>query len=435
MFRRVLIVCPQFPPVNAADCQRVRMSLPYLREFGWEAHVLAVDPREVEGLQDPDLECTIPADTSITRVRGIPLWLTRKFGFGGLWFRIGRKLQYVGTRLLRQQPFDLVYFSTTIFSAMSLGPKWRKKFAIPYVIDLQDPWVSDYYTRTGVRPPGGRLRYALAQWKARQSEPRVIREAAHIIAVSPAYVEALQRRYPDVPARQYTVLPFAASRADFEVAENRRATHGNFDREDGFVHWVYLGRGGADLAVALRGLFSALAELRVTNPSVNRLRLHFVGTSYAAKGQARETIRPIAREMGVEDLVIEQTDRLGFLNGLVLLQTADVILIVGSDDPGYSASKVYPCVMAQRPLLAILHEASPAAAIISKCRAGEVVSFSSQEKAASLAARLQPILGKLLDNPRDAVPQTDWLAFAPYTAREMTRVQCELFDAALAADC
>ena len=41
---RVLIVSPHFPPVNAPDHQRVRMSLPYLGEFGWEGHVLAVVP-------------------------------------------------------------------------------------------------------------------------------------------------------------------------------------------------------------------------------------------------------------------------------------------------------------------------------------------------------------------------------------------------------
>ncbi len=62
--RRVLIVSPHFPPVNAPDHQRVRMSLPYLYENGWEAHVLAVDPRFVAGFLDPYLLQTIPAHTS-----------------------------------------------------------------------------------------------------------------------------------------------------------------------------------------------------------------------------------------------------------------------------------------------------------------------------------------------------------------------------------
>ncbi len=40
--RRVLIVSPHFPPTNAPDHQRVRMSLPYFQENGWEPVVLAV---------------------------------------------------------------------------------------------------------------------------------------------------------------------------------------------------------------------------------------------------------------------------------------------------------------------------------------------------------------------------------------------------------
>ena len=33
--RRVLLVSPHFPPTNAPDHQRVRMSLPFYREHGW----------------------------------------------------------------------------------------------------------------------------------------------------------------------------------------------------------------------------------------------------------------------------------------------------------------------------------------------------------------------------------------------------------------
>src|SRR5207253_1020959 len=114
-------------------------------------------------------------------------------------------------------------------------------------------------------------------------------------------------------------------------------------------HWVYLGRGGADMARGLRGLFLALRSLRQTRPEVAKLRLHFVGTSYATGGRAVPTVEPVARDCGVADLVSERTERIPYLEGLALLQSSDVILIVGSDDASYSASKVYPCVLAGRP--------------------------------------------------------------------------------------
>ena len=429
MSGKVLIVSPHFPPVNAPDCQRVRVSLPHLREFGWDAHVLAVEADHVEGFRDPDIIATLPKDLPVTRVRGIPPGLTRRLGFGGLWLRCGRAMKRAGEELLRRERFDLVFFSTTIFSAMTLGPAWSRRFGVPYVIDLQDPWVSDYYSRTGVRPPGGRVRYAFAQWQARRSEPRVVRRSGRVISVSPAYVSALRERYPDVPPERFTVLPFAASEGDFDAARAAGIRHQVFDPSDGLQHWVYLGRGGADMARGLKGLFHALADLRQTDPAARAVRLHFVGTSYAPKGRAEETIRPLAVAAGVGDVVSEQTDRLPYLTGLSLLRDADVILIAGSDDPSYSASKVYPCVLARRPVLAVLHDQSPAAAILRSCRAGEVVPFAANDSADSLAARLKPLMAEML-LARPSPPPTDWQAFAPYTAREMTRVQCAVFDQA-----
>ena len=54
LVKKVLIVSPHFPPINAPDMQRVRLALPYLRELGWEPTVIAVGPDLVEGgVRDP----------------------------------------------------------------------------------------------------------------------------------------------------------------------------------------------------------------------------------------------------------------------------------------------------------------------------------------------------------------------------------------------
>ena len=82
--KNVLIISPRFPPVNAADHQRVRMALPYFREHGWEPTVLCVDAQFVEASQDAYLLNTIPDDISVESVPAISQALTRKIGFGGL---------------------------------------------------------------------------------------------------------------------------------------------------------------------------------------------------------------------------------------------------------------------------------------------------------------------------------------------------------------
>jgi len=41
--KKVLIISPQFVPVNSADSHRVRQMLPYLAENGWSAEIAAVN--------------------------------------------------------------------------------------------------------------------------------------------------------------------------------------------------------------------------------------------------------------------------------------------------------------------------------------------------------------------------------------------------------
>src|SRR5260370_25488502 len=109
--RHVLIVSPNFPPINAPDHQRVRMSLPHLGEFGWRATVLAVAPEHVEGLQDPLLLETVPTTTRVVRTRALSAKRTRRFGVGNLSLRAVPFLKKQGDPLLSSDRYYLFFFS------------------------------------------------------------------------------------------------------------------------------------------------------------------------------------------------------------------------------------------------------------------------------------------------------------------------------------
>jgi hypothetical protein len=108
--KRILIVSPHFPPVNAPDHQRVRLSLPYFKDHDWEPVVLAVDPARVEGQLDPLLADTIPSGIEVHRCGAWRTGWTRRVGLGNLGYRAWFQLNATGARLLRQRRFDLVYF-------------------------------------------------------------------------------------------------------------------------------------------------------------------------------------------------------------------------------------------------------------------------------------------------------------------------------------
>ena len=424
---RVLIVSPHFPPINAPDHQRVRTALPYLKEFGWEAHVLTVQPDQVEHLQDHHLQKVLPDDVEVTATKSLPVQLTRKFGLGNLGLRSLPFLAQAGDRLLAKQSFDLVFFSTTIFPVMVLGDRWQRRFGVPYVLDFQDPWRVDAAPTS--QRPGGKLRYAVDKFLARMLEPRAMRQVSHVISVSPGYPNSLQQRYSSLQADQFTVLPFGAPEQDFAQLPALGIQQAIFDPNDGKRHWVYVGRGGSDMAFALRSLFLAIQTERDRQPQRwNNVQLHFVGTSYASGNRATKTVEAIAQEYGIADLVIEHPHRIPYFEAQQVLCDSDAILLIGSQDATYTASKLYPSILANKPILAIFHQQSSVVDILHQCNAGRVVSFSTNHTPEDLRPQLIPHLHELIQQSKGNQPETNWTAFQPYTAHEMTRKLCAVFD-------
>ena len=143
--KKVLIISPHFPPINAADMHRIRMSLPYFEKYNWKAHIVTVDLGYVEGFTDNILYNSVPKGTEITYVKALNQKWTRKMGLGSLSIRSLPYYFSAVNQILKKEKFDLIFFSTTMFHVGALGAFWKRRFKIPIVFDLQDPWRNDFY--------------------------------------------------------------------------------------------------------------------------------------------------------------------------------------------------------------------------------------------------------------------------------------------------
>jgi len=428
--RKLLIVSPHFPPTNAADMHRVRVSLSHYREFGWDPVVLAVDPDYVEAEQEPLFIETVSGDIPVHRVAAMPVRWTRMFGFGDMGVRALPYLYNEGARMIRHYGPHLAFFSTTMFATMTLGRLWKRRYGVPFVLDMQDPWINDYYER---QPPSNRPpKYHLAQRVHRVLEPWTMREVAGLTAVSVQYNDALRERYPWIAEQACATIPFGAEACDTEVVDSLNGEHIAFDRKDGMVHGVYVGRLGVDMRPACQTICRALQLGLERAPDLfGRVRLHFIGTDYAQGNRAQPTIRPIAEEMGLSKYIEERPHRVPYFSALASLRNGDFIIAPGSDDPRYSASKIFSYILMRRPMMAVFHESSSTARVLRDTKAGDVVTFRTAADVESAAARLAEVWQGVLERiPFE--PSTDWHAFEPYTARAMTQRQCELFDRAVA---
>ncbi len=123
---------------------------------------------------------------------------------------------------------------------------------------------------------------------------------------------------------------------------------------------------------------------RPTARSAGRIRLRSYGTSNLTWGHDRYSVLPAAREAGIDSIVSELPERVPYLQAMAVLRSCDIVLVMGSADQYYHASKLYPAIVSGRPVLAICHAAASIRTVMEETGAGICVTF---EDAAELAQR------------------------------------------------
>src|SRR5256885_16812657 len=78
------------------------------------------------------------------RVRALPSTICRPLGFGDISLRAQWQLRHRIAHLLPRERADLI-FATVLPGYTSLIGAWvKRKFGLPFVLDYQAPWVSDW---------------------------------------------------------------------------------------------------------------------------------------------------------------------------------------------------------------------------------------------------------------------------------------------------
>lgn len=400
--------------------QRVRMSLPYFATCGWDVEVVTIDAQYADLAKDELLLQSLPPDIKIHKVKAFHKALTSKVGLGSIAIRSLWYYRKTVNRLLKDNKFDLIYFSTTQFPVCILGAYWKKRFGVPYVIDMQDPWHSDYYINKpkSDRPPKYWFAYRLNKYL----EPIAIKNASGLISVSAGYIDQLKLRYPVIQKVPAAIITFGAFEPDLQIAKaNQKFFAGLLD--DGFINVVYIGRGGKDLHKAISPVFDALRTgLNTNKEQFDKIKLYFIGTSYAPSGQGIATILPLAKQYDMEEHIVEITDRISYYQALLTLQQADALFIPGSDDPKYTASKIFPYLLTKRPVLAVFNTVSSAIPIMRQYGAEHVYNYDDVTSENLFIFFEQLIKGNFQTVEYNAE------AIEKYSAHEMTLAQCRLFD-------
>jgi len=434
--RRALLVTPHFPPDSSAASHRVRLLAPHLEAFGWTPTVLTVEPGAYEGALDPDLLSLVPESLAVVRAPAWRATITRRIGFGDLGIRAMPGLWAEARRLLGTGAFQALFITTYPIYPALLGPRLRREFSVPFVLDMQDPWVGAWGHEVG-GGPGGRpdLRSRLTRRLAVRLERYVARSADAVTAVSARTYTDLLARVPVAKPVACAELPLGFEPRDLDYLRQHPRPPRHIGHADGAAHLVYVGTVLPTGTVVVRALLAGLARLRRERPAVaDALRLHFIGSSNQRVPGQEYRVRSLAEDYGVSDLTHEHPERVDYLDALNLQIRADGILLLGSTEPHYTPSKAYPAYLSGRPILALYHHESTVVPFLRTCAAAEVLTFEAHidpdALAGPVALALERLVGRARASRAEAAETPD--VDAPWSARMIARRLAGVFDAVAA---
>ncbi len=367
--KKIIIVAPHFPPSNLAAVHRTRLFAKHLPQFGWEPIVVTVHHDYYEEELDWDLVELIPEDLRIERVSALPTEPFRIVGNIGVrgFVPLLRRI----LRLTGDEDTDFLYLPIPPHFAALLGPIVQTLRGVPYGIDYIDPWVQDSWH------PEERLfnKHWLARKLADVLEPLAVRDASLITGVAEGYYEDVLERNPHLRTQAVTAaMPYGGEKDDHRAVASLGAEPYLFRNDDRTFHLVYAGALLPKAMDPLDRVFRSIAEHRARFDDVC---FHFIGTGTSPDDPEGYKVRPVAEQYGLwQSTVHEHPPRIPYVDALVHQEEADAVFVLGSTEPHYTPSKVYQGVLAEKPIFAVLHQASTACEVVRETNAGHVLDFN-----------------------------------------------------------
>jgi len=399
-----------------AGVHRARHLAKHLPAAGWTPVVLCVDEAYHEQRLDPALATLVPASVEVVKVPALSPRICRPLGLGEISLRAWRPLRRTLLSLIATRQVSAVLITGSPYYPMLLAGEIKRRFGVPVVLDFQDPWVSAW----GAKQP----RLSKSGVSHRLSvflEPKALRAANFITSVSDTQNAEMAARYPWLDRSRMVAIPIGGDPDDYEALRTMRFESSAFVLEPGYIHLSYVGTIWPSVMDTLWIVLRAAALVRSQRADIyTRLRLNFIGTTENPAEPQGRWVSPLAETLGVADIVREVPQRLPYLQSLSLQANSDAILLIGSNEAHYTASKIYGAMMSGRPYLSIFHQASSSHEILRRAGGGIALGFANAGELDKLVSNVASALIQLAVVPR-SVGRADPQAYEAYTAARVTQ--------------
>lgn len=414
--KTVLIIYPHWVPANLAGVQRPRLIGNFLSSFGFHPLLLTVDSSYYEEPLDHLMEKTVSKDIEVIYTKAYKVTTPRIVGDIGL--RAFPFLKKEALRLCKERQIDFIWIPIPSFYTAILGRVIHEKTKIPYGIDYIDPWVRDITNQNNIRAK-------FSQIVAQLLEPYAVKKASLITGVSSAYyLPVIQRNFKTPPI--HVGMPYGFDPNDHEIELDGLKLP--WDDHPHCKPWIYAGAFLPNSHLFIASFFETIALLKANSKWDDKIKLFFIGTGpYPAK-----RIIAYAKDHGIEDIVFEQRERAPFLHVLNFLSKAHRVMLFGSTQQHYTASKTFQCLLSKKPLFSMLHAESSAVKVIQEAKAEHFLyKYNDGDVKDKIIEYLQPII---INFQKDVEWNIHLDSLDQYTSKHSAKVLAGAVDKVLAND-
>ncbi len=384
--KSVLMIAYHFPPIaGSSGVQRTLQFARHLPALGWRPIVLSISPRAYRRTS-PDLLADIPSEAIVVRAFGLDA--ARHLSLLGLYpgfaARPDRWASWIpgalllGRRVLRRHRPAAIWSTFPIASAHRIALGLHAHSGLPWIADFRDPMAQPDY------PPEPAARDRLARLEA-----SVARHASAATFTTPGALSAYAARHP-------------ARRGDTILIENGYdeasfPAPGTLDPSPlrpGRLTLLHSGIVYPDERDP-SALIAALARLRQAAPG---LYPHISVRFRAAVHE--DTLRDLVRRYEVADAV-EILPPLAYREALAEMLRADALLILqAANCNAQIPAKLYECLRAGRPLLALTDPGGDTAATLRDYGADWMAPLDDPQAVAVALERLSDTAALAAARPR-----------------------------------
>ena len=345
------MVAFHYPPLRGSSgIQRTLKFSKYLPEFGWEPIVLTAHQRAYSSLGNDQIN-EISKQISY---RAFALDTSRHLSFKGRypgflslpdrWVSWWLGAVPLGLYLIKKYQPDIIWSTYPIATAHLIGHSLSRLTGIPWVSDFRDPMVDEVY-------PFDPLTRRTHLW----IERKAVNRSSRIVLTTPGAVKDFEKRFPQIPASRFCLIENGYDEESFATAEAIITRKQSESKLIVLVHSGIIYPSERD-PIPLFGALADLSQQGLISPA---------GLKIILRATAHDSyLLELIDQYGIGEIVF-LAPPVSYQEALSEMLTADGLLILqASNCNNQIPAKLYECLRARRPILALTDPVGDTAAAL-----------------------------------------------------------------------